>query len=274
MVIAVACRTEDVVKACLRGINRKYTVVSVLAMSTPGNGSVTRAFDPEEIYPNSPLIEVVCEIRFPPDLSIDGRKHEFQQQIRDEYPNVWIPGRGDSETVLCRFEDTYRTAGVLIGLDRMARYEKKYTGHKNFIRHFFKVVDVFKTVYKIKNLTRLGWRYINIIPFVRSDGLVPLEDFLKIKILLGESCALPLRLDVTVESMAADGSLTTKLATLTQQGTGREVMVLDFDFSMTANLQVSKLRSHVRHAHSVTRATFETLITDQYREFLRGEAGE
>ena len=235
---------------------------------------MTRAFNPEETYPNSPLIEVICEIRFPPDLAIDSKKHEFQQQIRDEYPNIGTRGRGDSEAALFRFENAHRTAGILMGLDRMARYEKKYTGHKNFISEFFKVFDKFRSIYKIKNVTRLGWRYINIIPYVRNDGLIPLDDLLQVKVLLGESYALPLNFDITIESAVPNGSLTTKLATLTEQGTGREVMVLDFDFAMIANLQVSKLRSHVRHAHGVTRATFETLITDQYREFLRGGTEE
>lgn len=235
---------------------------------------MTRAYSPDEIYPNSPLIEVVCEIRFPPDLAIDSRKHEFQRQIEGEYPILRTRGRGDSEATLFRFENAQRTAGVLMGLDRLARYEKKYTGHKNFISEFFKVFDKFKSIYKTKNLTRLGWRYINIIPYVRNDGLIPLDDLLQVKVLLGESYAVPLNLDITIESVVSNGSLTTKLATITEQGTGREVMVLDFDFAMVADLRVSKLRSHVRHAHGVTRATFETLITDQYREFLRGETEE
>ena len=32
-----------------------------------------------EVYPNSPLVEVVCEVRFPGELAIDCRTDEFNK---------------------------------------------------------------------------------------------------------------------------------------------------------------------------------------------------
>ena len=235
---------------------------------------MAREYHPEEIYPNSPLVEVVCEIRFPPSLLIDSQKHEFQLQIEGEYPRLkFVAGaQGRQNLASFRFENAEMTAGILLGLDKLARYDKAYSGHKNFIRQFFVAFDAFKKAFPIKTLTRVGWRYINIIPFLRGEeGLVPLEDFLNIKILYSDAPARHLGFDVTMESRLGPGSLTTKLATLRDQNTEREALLLDFDYALTENLRLSNLRPYIRDAHRETRRAFELMITDGYRAFLRAK---
>ncbi|MCK5244887.1 MAG: TIGR04255 family protein, partial [Desulfobacterales bacterium] len=49
-----------------------------------------------EVYPNSPLVEVVCEVRFPGELAIECRRDEFYEKIRDRYPTILFPKAGDS----------------------------------------------------------------------------------------------------------------------------------------------------------------------------------
>ncbi len=227
----------------------------------------------DEVYPNSPLAEVVCEIRFPPDLAIDNHIHEFQQQLKAEYPRLTVSkGAAPPQTwTHYRFEGAEGTVGVIVAADKLARYEKSYTGHKNFIRMFFEVFGVFKKIFPVRQLDRVGWRYINVIPYIRQDGLVPLENFLNIKVLYGDAPAKHLKLDVTLESKLGDGSLTTKLSTLQEQGSDREALLLDFDYALTQGLRLDRLRSYVQKAHSTTRHTFESMITDAYRDFLRGE---
>ncbi len=41
---------------------------------------------------------------------------------------------------------------------------------------------LFGETYSISKIDRLGWRYINLIPFTREDGLVPLQRFLTVSL--------------------------------------------------------------------------------------------
>jgi uncharacterized protein (TIGR04255 family) len=48
-------------------------------------------------------------------------------------------------------------------------------------------------------------------------------------------------------------------------------LLLDFDFALTEKIAFSRINSCVSMAHEQTRAIFENLITDDYRQYLRGE---
>jgi uncharacterized protein (TIGR04255 family) len=52
----------------------------------------------------------------------------------------------------------------------------------------------------------------------------------------------------------------------------QEALLLDFDFALTEEPAFSKINSCVSKAHKQTRALFENLITDDYRQYLRGES--
>ena len=45
----------------------------------------------EGSYPNSPLVEVVFEIRFPDEPSVDCKRDVFYEKIRGSFPRVLVP---------------------------------------------------------------------------------------------------------------------------------------------------------------------------------------
>lgn len=232
-------------------------------------------FDINEVYPNSPLVEVVCEIRFPGELAIECKKDEFHAKIKDGYPNILMPQAKSGKAMPLepyRFENEKGSAGTMLAINKFSFYIKKYEGHKEFIREFKRLTKILGETYSLTKLDRIGWRYINLIPFSREDGIVPLERFLQVAVKVPKGISDRFEnFSIVLISKTPDGSVTTKIEPAMRADREQEALVLDFDFAMTENLTFSKLNSLVKKAHDNTRLLFENLITDEYRGYLRGE---
>jgi len=232
-------------------------------------------YDISEIYPNSPLVEVVCEIRFSAELAIECRRNEFFDKVRDKYPKILIPQSGGSQTTpitAYRFENESQKSGIILALNRFAFYEKDYSGHKRFINEFVRLAKILTETYPLRDLQRLGWRYINIIPYSREDGVVPLKRFVAAGIRVPEGISDQFEnLGIVFVSRVTDGAITTRIESIIRSNDQQEALLLDFDFAMTEKLQTSKIRAYAKKAHEQTRTLFESLITDDYRQYLREE---
>ncbi|MEW6534549.1 MAG: TIGR04255 family protein [Candidatus Auribacterota bacterium] len=227
-----------------------------------------------EIYPNSPLIEVVFEIRFNPNFRIKTQLDQFYEQISAEYNSILFPNMEVGQIIgneRYRFEKKDHSAGILIALDRIAYYCRDYQGHKVFISEALKILDLFHSTFRIAKLTRLGWRYINLIPFIREDGSIPLERFFTLKL------TLPSEIDGKLNNLNTifildikGGQITTKIEPIMNEDS-KEAIVLDFDYSKIDGLDFSNISGEISNAHKQTRQLFELLITPEYRSYLRGE---
>lgn len=234
-----------------------------------------REFNLDEVYPNSPLIEVVCEIRFPGDIAIECRRDEFYSKIKDKYPEILIPQMRPQKVMSLepyRFENKDRSAGVMLAINKFSFYEKKYEGHKKFTKEFKRLCKLLGETYSLAKLDRIGWRYINLIPFSREDGTVPINRFLTLSISSPKGISDRLEnVSMVFISKVSSGSITTKVESVVRADRQQEALVLDFDFAMTERLHFPKLGDYVTIAHEHTRTLFEDLITDEYRQYLRGE---
>lgn len=232
-------------------------------------------YDISESYPNSPLVEVVCEIRFSGELAIECRRNEFFDKIRNKYPKILIPQSGSSQTnplTPYRFENESENAGIMLALNRFAFFDKDYSGHKQFISEFTRLAKILVETYPLRDLQRVGWRYINIIPFSREDGIVPLKRFVAAGIRVPEGISDQFEnLGIVFVLRVSAGTITTRIESIIRSDDQQEALLLDFDFAMTEKLQTSKIGSYVRKAHKQTRNLFESLVTDEYRQYLREE---
>ncbi len=232
-------------------------------------------YDISEIYPNSSLVEVVCEIRFSAELAIECKRNEFFDKIRDTYPNILLPqsiGIQTNPVTAYRFENESQNAGITLALNRFSFYEKDYSGHKKFIKEFTRLANTLIATYPLRDLQRLGWRYINIIPFSREDGIVPLNRFVAAGIKVSEGISDQFEnLSIVFVSRVEGGAITTRIESILRSNDQQEALLLDFDFAMTEKLEPSKIETYAKKAHKQTRALFESLITDEYRQYLREE---
>lgn len=235
---------------------------------------MAKKIDIFEIYPNSPLIEVVCEIRFHRELSIECQRNKFYEKVKKNYPNILLSKtKIDSVQSLLpyHFQKLDKSANMMISIDRFSYHENKYQGHKKFMNEFLRLVEILKKTYKLDRINRLGWRYVNVIPFVRKDAIIPLDQFLSIglKVPKGVSDKFE-NFSFVFISKVNGGSVTTKIETVYRQEIQEEGILLDFDFAMTKGLNMSNLKKKIKDAHLQNRSLFENIITEKYRQYLRG----
>ncbi len=230
-----------------------------------------------EIYPNSPLVEVIFEIKFPGEPIVECRRDIFFDFIRKDYPKVFIPQTKEGSFVAIgpyRFEKEDRSSGVMLAIDRFSCYCRKYPGFAIFKKEAIRLIGMFKKSYpKINIINRTGFRYVNIIPFTREEGVVPLDKFLNVKLRL--PATIPERyknISVGFIAKTKGGSITTRMETLLAAEKGGEAILLDIDYAKEEELSINTAKKYLDESHNYARQLFEDLITDAYRMYLRGES--
>lgn len=229
-----------------------------------------------EIYPNSPLVEVIFEIRFPGEPIVEGRRDIFYDLVRADYSTLLVPQTKEGGFVALepyRFEKMDRSSGMMLAVNKFSYYCRKYPGFESFKKEVIKLIEKFTRAYpKINKLSRTGFRYVNIIPFTREEGVVPLDRFLNIKFQI--PTAIPEKytnISLGVIAKTKGGSITTRVETLASTDQGGEALLLDFDYAKEKELSINNVNKYLDESHDYSRQLFEDLITDNYRMFLRGE---
>lgn len=134
------------------------------------------------IYEKNPLIEVVCQVRFPTILKIGSSEPvEFQDRIRQSYPMFKIP----TATIPDEIKNTLKGIGmnmpgqhayefaseddawkISIAREFIALTTSSYIRFEDFKEKFEEVFKIFNEIYKPTFFSRVGLRYQNLI--VRS----------------------------------------------------------------------------------------------------------
>lgn len=230
-----------------------------------------------EIYPNSSLVEVVFEIKFPGEPIVECRRDIFFDFIRKDYSKVFIPQAKEASFVALEpyhFEKEDRSSGIMLAINRFSYYCRKYPGFAAFKKEVIRLIDIFKKSYpKISVINRTGFRYINIIPFTREEGIVPLDKFLNVKLQL--PATIPERynnISVGFVAKIKGGSVTTRIETLSATDKSGEAILLDIDYAKEEGLSINNVGKYLDESHNYSRQLFEDLITDAYRMYLRGES--
>lgn len=234
------------------------------------------------IYPNQPLIDVVFEIRFPGEVRVECERHLFWEKIRTEYPKVLVP-QTSSDKPLALLPYKFRAADdsmtVMVCMNSFAISATKYPGYDIFSKEILRVYRLFGDTFNINKINRIGWRYINVIPFVRNNGLIPLAKFLKLGFKIPASVPSEFKnINLMFESENDGISIITQLQSIQRQiasGGLEEALMLDFDFGRISynrnDLEFKSVPKYLDEAHTRTRTLFEDFITDEYRQYLKGD---
>lgn len=134
------------------------------------------------IYKRSPLVEVVCQLRFPPILKISHQEPvEFQDEIRFQYPlfeatKAQIPsemlklvqqlGLPMQNDVAYSFKSEDEKWILSITKDFIALATSSYDRYEQFKQRLEEALEVFERIYKPSFYARVGLRYKDLI--VRS----------------------------------------------------------------------------------------------------------
>lgn len=215
------------------------------------------------LYKNNPLVEVICQFRFPTILRIRERQlADFQDIIRKDYsvyteqePSFGVPPQVPKELAIIieqinipippglvshRFSTKDSQRFISLRDESMSLAETKYERWELFREEIVKAESALKRIYEPAFYSRVGLRYRDIISR-RSLGLtnVGWQDLIKTHIIaeLGDkevSDAI-LRIQTRVIIKIADipnGQVVLNHGLITPNGSDEECYLIDADFSV------------------------------------------
>jgi uncharacterized protein (TIGR04255 family) len=227
----------------------------------------------EAPYPNAPVQEVVFEIRFPGEPAVECRRDEFFEQVRAEFPEIHVPKLQPTEQQAValmpyHFKSEDHSKSILTALNLFAFASRKYEGFQPFREDALRWMRLFAERFRIQSLTRTGLRYVNLIPLLPD---APAGELLKIGVALGDYKTESLNnLVLGFQVPRQAGILNMSLGP--SATAGQPQLVLDFDYAKTEDLSFSHVDDYLQESHAETKRLFESLLTDSYRSYLKGEA--
>jgi len=128
----------------------------------------------KENFPNTYLEQVAFEVRFPADLTIKNKIPEFQGIIKDNFNayneafSLKVPFQPDLEkSNLLDYSFLNEKDGLELYLNTYSIFglrTRKYSNFETFSKIFLENLKLFINMCKINSISRLGIRYVNIIP--------------------------------------------------------------------------------------------------------------
>lgn len=228
-----------------------------------------------EIYPNSQLAEVVFEVRFSGIPAVECQRHLLYEEVKDAYPLILVPQVKDGDYPALKpqnYAAADQSSSILHAINSFGYSSKVYPGFKAFKKEFLRVFDIFRQLFGVEKLTRVGWRYINIVPYAKVNGVIPLEQFFKLGLDLPDSSNEYENLAIKLTAKLPQGHVNIAIGGMESKAKdGKEVLTLDIDYNKTEGLTASKIAAYLDEGHSYGRQLFEKLITDSYRTYLGGE---
>ena len=121
------------------------------------------------LYAKSPLIEVICQLRFPTILKIENQApYEFQELIRADYPNYSVKeerqnAQNGAQTTAKNHQFISLDGGWKVNLtkDFVSLSSHRYTRWEDFAKRLDRILANLIGVYHPACFTRVGLRYIN-----------------------------------------------------------------------------------------------------------------
>ena len=135
---------------------------------------------PRIIYQNNPLVEVICQLRFPLLLRIDTElPADFQEALREEYPKLKVEKSVSftlpvQENIPAASGVKYEFASeeedpiwkVVLANNFLALTTQRYQRWEAFRERLEKLITTLAEIYRPNFFTRIGLRYQDLI--VRS----------------------------------------------------------------------------------------------------------
>ena len=228
-----------------------------------------------EVFPNAPVKEAIFQVRFPGELSIEGKRHEFQSKVRSEYPTLYVPKVQPEVAPALQaysFRNEEEKASINLALNSFSYSTNQYLGFEKFRNRFLAAFSVFQEMFNIPKFSRIGLRYTNHIPILKEQGIIPLVEALKIGLKLPS--LIPEKYEeflVVFATELGDGKLRCIVQYQEVQPQGKEFLLLDFDYFIKGELNPNSIESLLETSHRHTKEVFLSLITEGYLAAMKGD---
>lgn len=235
---------------------------------------------PRRQLSNGPLIETICQIRFPRILSIEeGAPARFQELIRKSYPGYTVQkenaGKGTAaETTVNNHAFISADGKWKINLTSsfFALSTKGYVSWENFARKFDLPFAEFIKIYEPSFFERVGLRYVNGISKERlgleSDSWSELVDPAYLGVLAsGEIAEQSVAMMQTVTELMLPGPckahITAGPGQLKMGGVQERRFILDIDVSSVGQVPIANCAGVLDNLHNYAGKLFRGALTER-----------
>ncbi len=238
-------------------------------------------------YKNSPILEAICEFRFPSEVPWDlTTPGSFYDKIKNTFP---IKEQHTTQSVeisesqsgiqhqlkidqrmffYTNDKKTFVQIGnQVLGINCLKPYPS-WDKFKPFIESPYKAL---KELIELKSPTRIGLRYINKIEVPKTNG--DLSNYFEFRPLMGSN--LPQNLEkfnvgCYLPFSDARDYCRIRLSSATPDKSDNNAYLLDLDYILDKKSAIlpENVIEWVDHAHDETEKVFEGCITDQLREIF------
>lgn len=253
------------------------------------------------IYQRNPLIEVICQVRFPAILRIDVEPPaSFQEAIRGAFPvltessgietQVSIPVGGVPEEFVQQLSalgmamaglKSYSFASedgdwtIVLRRDAVSLTAKRYVEWGEFRARLRPAIEALISGYRPSHFTRVGLRYRDLI--IRSDldlADVPWRELLEPHI-AGEFASPAVEGDISraarqllVNLPEQAGQVLLQHGTSPKEGTGETCFVIDADYNTTERTEVTDVWGLLEGLHGQAGRLFRWCIRPRLHDAL------
>lgn len=221
---------------------------------------------------NAPLVEVVFELRFPGNFAVHAGLDRFQRNLGEEFPTLFVPKAAAGEPLALKpyqwkSEDGSRSVNVALNV--FSYMSRSYGVFDEFRAEFRRLAGFFFEIHKPQSFTRLGLRYINVLPTLNcaAEALHPwLSLGLRLPI-FGESEASEVAGSFLLKRpggtlrLAFGDALPSDRPQFGSKGAPIAGFVLDFDFFRSGPVPASDLESFLDEGHRTIESLFFALVT-------------
>ena len=255
--------------------------------------------EPRCVYAHNPLMEVICQLRFPEILKIEAKEpYEFQDAVRAQYPQYakkveQLPplqqnGKAIPQGTVNNYQFITADGQWKISLTKgfIALSTHRYTRWEDFAARLDVVLADFIRLYEPAYFSRVGLRYINFV----SRKTLGLEDRCWRELIQPEFLGL-MADDAVQESAFQKHELTATLSVpggakaniksapavlrRTENATGKtteeRVFLLDLDLYMEGNTPLGHAVPALNVVHGNAGSLFRSAITDTLHEAMQPE---
>jgi uncharacterized protein (TIGR04255 family) len=243
------------------------------------------------IYETNPLFEVICQLRFPTLLKLEGQLPvEYQEAVRHRFPilqrqTATIPDLpeevsrqifGAMSPVSYIFKTEDEMSSIRVAPDSLSLTTSRYVRWENFNTNLRLALDNFERIYSPNFYSRIGLRYRNAIikSVVGLPGDIEWVALIRPEV-AGELCLEGWRgageVQKSIRINIGEGH--DKL--LFQHGLGSSApnneicYILDFDYYNESRSQPNESGNTVDRLHSYSGRAFRWAISDELHERLR-----
>lgn len=234
---------------------------------------------------NSPLAEVVFELKFPGSFAVWSGLERFQKAVQGDYPRLFVPPvqLGQHPALIpFRLSSQDDSRSINVALNLFSVMASSYGVFTEFRAEFERLFVEFRKMHNPPTLTRLGLRYINMLPVAPtiSAAVLPnLHPWLEIKTEVPEGLRRPVsesstvlvleyplgRMRVTIGNVQTEA----RSAAIAAAKAG-SAFVVDLDFFREGKIESSEIGSFLENAHATIEQAFFDLVRPDVLAQLEG----